>query len=166
METKEQAIDLSDMFGGSGVPDADINSKIKKLAEFIAIEDDAVSTLDGQLKVRKSNLEAIKSDLAKLMLDNGMSSVKLDNGLTPSASMNTKYFKAAGVEDEVLFGWLTSNQLEGIIKRTVHFSTLNSTIRDFVDQGGTLQDGLFNVVNQPTIQMNGKSKFLAARKEV
>jgi hypothetical protein len=165
LTTAESPINLADMFGGSDVPDQDVNGKIKKLAEFITIEDDAVDTLEENLKMRKANLDALKADLATLMLTNGMSSVKLDNGLTPSASITTKFFKAAGVEDEAqLFPWLEQNNLGGIIKRTVHFSTLNSTLRDFVEQGNHLPDGIFTVSEQPTIRMNGKSKFLAGRK--
>lgn len=137
-------------------------AKIQQMAEFIAVEDDAVSQMAEALQERKNNLDQLKTDLATLMIQSGMDSVKLDNGLTPKAKITTKYYKAQGVDDETLFSWLEHNDLDGIIKPTVHFSTLNKALADYVDHWGDLPN-IFQRTDTPTVTMYGKSKFLARR---
>lgn len=138
--------------------------KIQQLAEFIAIEDDALSKMAEQLQSRKDNLDKTKTDLAELMMQSGMRNCKLDNGLTPSVSVNTKFFKAQGVTDEQLHDWLRQNNLDGIIKETVHWGTLQSTMKEYVDSFGDVPE-IINKSDVPSIRMNGKAKFIASRNQ-
>jgi hypothetical protein len=97
------------------------------------------------------------------MQEAGFQNVKLDSGLTPSRTYITKYFKAAGVDNEDLFDWLNSVDLGDIIKPTVHHGTLNSALKTYVEQGKEISDTLINAVPEKGIRMNGKSKFLAMK---
>jgi len=90
----------------------------------------------------------------------GLESIKLEGGLTPKARIVRKYFKHAGVSDEMLFEWLNNNELGGIIRPTVNFNTLQSALKYHELQGNVLPNELFNTLDTPTITMFGKSKYL------
>jgi len=134
-----------------------------KLAEVIAIEDDALASLDAELKRRKAALDQQKTQLADLMIGAGVDSLKLANGLTPSVSLRRKFFKAQGVTDERLHRWLRDEGLGSIIKETVHFGSLQSTIKAHEEADGDIPSNIFNVKDERTIRMHGKSRFLARR---
>lgn len=150
---------VSEMFGSET---ESLERTAAQLAEFIAIEDDAVSRLKHELTERTENLDACKEQLATVLNQAGLQSIKLESGLSPAVAEKTQYFKAAGVDDPILFVWLRDNDLGDIIKPTVHFGTLQSTLKAFVDGGGVLPE-IINVSTKLTIRMNGKAKFLAAR---
>jgi hypothetical protein len=134
-----------------------------QLAEFIAVEDEAVSRLKAELTERNENLDACKEQLATMLSQAGLKSIKLDSGLSPTVADKTQYYKAAGVDDDTLFHWLRGAGLGDIIKPTVHFGTLQSALKAFADAGGALPDTIINVSQRLTVRMNGKAKFLAAR---
>jgi hypothetical protein len=54
------------------------------------------------------------------------------------------------------------HDLSDIIKPTVHFGTMNSTLKVFVAQGGTVPE-IINQVPVKGITMRGKGKYLAAK---
>lgn len=137
-----------------------------ELAEHIALEDEALVTMNKELKDRKARLDEAKEKLAEILMQAGLSSIKLESGLSPSVKINHKIFKNAGVTDDMLFDWLKINELGDIIKPYVHFQTLQSTLKAFEDGGRELPEQMFNITNQKTVRMNGKSKFLAGRKEL
>jgi len=137
-----------------------IEKKIESMAIFIAVEDEAVKQASGALSERKSNLDQVKADLAMLMRQNGIEKLSLTNGLTPKAVIKRKYFKQSGISDEQLFDWLKDNGLDDIIKPTVNFNTMQSTLSNFT---GEIPEAVFNVSDVPSITMYGKSKFLASR---
>ena len=142
-----------------------IEQSASQLAEHIAIEDDALAKLDTELKSRKKKLDDAKEQLATILQQAGLSSIKLESGLTPSLKIETKYYKQKGVVDEQLFSWLYDNGLGGIIKPTVHHSTLNSTLKQFTEQGGNAPQSIFNICERKSVRMNGKSKFLSQRNQ-
>lgn len=150
--------DLDTMFASQ--PSADINSKIEEMAVFIAREDGYLAKLKKDVSDRQSHLDKIKEDLSMLMQQNGMEKVSLSNGLTPKAVIKTKYFKQSGVSDDQLFEWLRGNGIDDIIKPTVNFNTMQSTLSNFL---GEIPEDIFNVTEVPTITMYGKSKFLASQ---
>jgi len=141
---------------------AGIEATAAKLAEAIAIEDDALDQLDREMKRRKAALDEQKETLATLMLQAGVTSLKLTSGLNPLAKVERKYFKASGIGDDELFAWLREAGLDAIIKPSVHFQTLQATVAEFVEGGGQLP-AILRAVDRKTIRMNGKSKFLASR---
>lgn len=138
-----------------------IEQSASQLAEHIAIEDDALERLDTELKARKKKLDEAREQLCGLLQQAGLSSIKLESGLTPSVKIETKYYKRKGISDEQLFGWLYDHNLGGIIKPTVHPSALNTTVRQFTEQGGNTPESIFNICERKSVRMNGKSKFLS-----
>lgn len=141
---------------------AGIEATAARLAEAIAVEDDELARLEADLKQRKAALDRQKEQLCELMLSAGVTSLRCENGLNPQTKVERKYFKAAGVCDEQLFAWLQSVGLGAIIKSTVHHSTLQATVSEFVEQGGQAPE-ILQAVDRKTIHMGGKSKFLATR---
>jgi len=158
-ETLEQ---VDKMFAGD---QQSVEAVAAELAEHIALEDEALSVIDKELKERKARLDEAKEKLAEILMQAGLKSIKLESGLSPLVQINRRFYKQTGVTDDQLFEFLKENNLDGIIKPYVHFGTLQSTLKDFEEQGSVLPDTIFNIINQKTIRMNGKTKFLAGRKE-
>jgi hypothetical protein len=140
-----------------------IEATAAKLAEAIAIEDDALTALDVEVKRRKAALDQQKTQLADLMIGAGLDSLKLANGLTPSVALRRKFLKAQGVTDEQLHQWLRTAGLGSIVKETVHFGSLQSTLKAHEEAEGDIPSDIFNVKDERTIRLHGKSKFLARR---
>jgi len=150
-------IEIDKLFtDGSG-----IEATAAKMAEAIAVEDDALTALDAELKRRKAALDRQKTQLADLMIGAGVDSLKLANGLTPSVALRRKFFKVQGVTDEQLHRWLRAAGLGSIIKETVHFGSLQSTMKAHEEAEGDIPSNIFNVKDERTIRLHGKSKFLA-----
>jgi hypothetical protein len=150
---------IEDMFG---TQTESTERTAAQLADFIVREETELDQIEEAFKKRKANLEAVKTQLANLLIQSGLESIKLEGGLSPKAKIVRKYFKAAGVDDEQLFGWLKEQSLDGIIKPTVHYQTLQSTLKEFEAQGNEIP-AIFNVTDTPTVTMYGKSKYMAAQ---
>ena len=163
MELTEKSID--EMFGTEASPA--IMETMSELAEVIAIEDERSKALDKQLKDCKEQLDNMKMQLNELMMANNCANGhKFDNGLYLKPYVRTDVFKAAGVTDEILHEWLRANNLGGIIKETVWWTTLSATMKAEMEQGRSLPE-IFNVANKPSVKFvgNGKVKFLIERSD-
>ena len=143
--------------------EAAVASQVGELAMSIAFEDDALSTMDRELKNRKQKLDESKVQLAEILIQAGLQSVKLEDGLSPKVVHKRKYYKQAGVTDELLFSWLKMCKLSDIIKPTVHFGTLQATLKAHEQGGNDIPKDIFNVTDYNTVTLYGKSKFLAAK---
>ena len=150
---------LDDMFK---TDESTVEKQCAGLAEHIATEDNALEAMDEELKSRKEKLDQAKEQLATLLIGAGLSSISLANGLSPKVKINRKFFKATGVDDDTLFTWLRKEKLDGIIKPTVNFNTMQSTLREFEGLGNALPE-IFNIVVQRTVTLYGKSKYLAGK---
>lgn len=157
----EQSID--EMFSTETPPA--IMETMSELAEAIAIEDDHCKRIEKELKDRKEQLDNMKTQINELMMANNCANGhKFDNGLFLKPYIRTDVFKAAGVTDEILHEWLRANDLGGIIKETVWWTTLSATMKAEMEQGRSLPE-IFNVANKPSVKFtgNGKVKFLAKK---
>lgn len=140
-----------------------INDQIGELSETITIEMDAVDKLGKEHIRRKKALDAEKERLNLMMTDSSMKSCALECGLTPVAKVNRKYFKAQGVDDPTLHGWLRAHELGDVIIPYVHYQTLQATLKEYENQGGEIDDSVFTVSNVPTVTMRGKAAYLAGK---
>jgi hypothetical protein len=160
VDTEMESMD-DNMF--SGETDKNSMTIIKELSELVCDEDAACAADKKALTDRQDKLKSLKIKLYDEMQEAGFMNVKLDNGLTPSRKLETKYFKAGGVDNEELFEWLIAISLGDIIKPTVHHGTLNSALKSHVEQGYEINELLINAVPEKGIRMNGKSKYLAEK---
>lgn len=127
---------------------------IKELAESIVLTEARIDKL-------KSDVTDKRDQLIALMQQSGTESVKLESGLSPKLESKHRYSKKKVVEDSTFFKWLTDNGLGDIIRPGVHHGTLNTALDEFSLQGGDVPEDMFNSFEQPSIRMNGRSKFLA-----
>jgi len=141
-------------------PTASLEKAAAQLADHIVREENDIEKLDAALKGRKEYLELCKTQLAQLLMQAGLESIKLEGGLTPRAKIVRKYFKQSGISDEQLFTWLNKNDLGGIIRPHVSFQTLQAALRTHELQGNVLPDEIFNTIDLPTVVLFGKSKYL------
>jgi hypothetical protein len=182
MENKENNTD--DMYDDS---EASFDLKAATiLAEHIALETDEVSELKAEHTRRTEELKQARIALYDLQKAAGMTKFTTESGLSPSLNLKTRYARNASVSEETLFGFLEDNKLGDIIKRTVNYNTLNSTMNEYVKMGGEIpltdedmsipmpegDDYTYSKEERPIItsweekgiRMNGKSKFVAAFK--
>ena len=132
-----------------------------ELATKIVFDDDLVTQKAKELKELKFQLTTDKEQLADLLIQANLDSIKLKNGLTPKVKHNREFYKQKGVTDDDLFAWLEARNLEHIIKRKVHPATLTKAMGDYKDGGGECPEAMFNVLNKRTVTLYNKSKFLA-----
>ena len=158
MSTEEPKTD--DLFASDS---AQTLKQIDAKAQAVCIEMGAVADLKKEHTDCNAALDTAKEQLNQMLTEAGMESCKLACGLNPRVKSNRRIFKAKGVDDEQLFAWLGENMLADIIKETVHHGTLNSTMKEYEQQGNELPD-IFNVSVIPTITMGGKSAYLAGQK--
>lgn len=137
--------------------------QIQALAEEIVVGDAELDNLNEQVKAKEEQVYKAKKALYDLLASAGLTDFKCPNGLWPHTRLNKKVFKAKGVSDDQLFEWLHVNGLDSIIKPTVHWGTLSSTMKEYEDAGNPIPRLLFNVVEEPVVTMTGKSKFLASK---
>jgi hypothetical protein len=78
-----------------------------------------------------------------MMLDAGIETTTVE-GINVKPKVGFKYFRAAGLEDEVFFEYLRANNLGDIIKPTVNFKTLDSAMNALVDNGGQFDPAVIN----------------------
>lgn len=153
--------ELKDALGGG----ESFKDKISEFAEGLAIEMEAVDELKVEHTRRKGVVDAAKAQLCIMLREAGMQSCKLECGLNPSAVTNTKYYAVGGINTEEFFGWLNQNNLGDIIKPTVHFQTLQATLKEFESQGGEIPESVVKRSEELTIRMNGKSAYLLSLAE-
>jgi hypothetical protein len=127
---------------------------IKELAEGIVLTENAIEKMEQEAAEKREVL-------ISLMQQTGQTSVTLDSGLAPKLETKHRIGKKGDVENQTLFGWLKENGLADIIQPTVHPGTLQSSLEAYIAQGGQLPETLFSQFDQPSIRMNGRSRFLA-----
>ena len=129
---------------------------IKQLAEGIVLAEARIEELEQEVVTKRESLIA-------LMQQAGLSSLKLESGLSPRLETKQRISKRGEVENERLFEWLHANGLGDLIKPSVHPGTLQTALAQFAGQGNTLPETIFNEFEQTVIRFNGKSKFLQCR---
>lgn len=130
---------------------------IKELAESIVLAEARIDEL-------KKETTAKRSELITLMQQTGQTAVTLDSGLSPKLEIKQRFSRKKQISQDQVFSWLRDNGLEGIIRPAVHAGTLQTTLEEFSSQGGAVPEAIFNSYEQPTIRMNGKTKFLNANR--
>ena len=99
------------------------------------------------------------------MLSAGVQSVKLENGLHPQVQSRRKYYKAQGTTEEQVTQWFKDNGMGSIVKEVVHFGTMQGALNEYEELRGEIPSDIFQVSDQTTVRMGGKSKFLARTKD-
>lgn len=163
LEQKErltiQAPDAPDL---SAFQDDSNLDDIRDQAEWIALEDAALTKLKKDLVARKDILDEAKENIARIFKSKGIKSHKFDSGLSPCRSTATKYYVNSDTEQEQVCQWFEDNGLGENVKRSVNFQTMNSVLNERVEAGESIPNGLVDFTERDSLKMNGKSKFLKA----
>jgi hypothetical protein len=151
---------VSEMFAA---PAGELETTAARLAEEIAVEENTLDNLKEQVKLADAEVKTKKAELATLLMQAGLDSIKLTSGLTPRVKIKRRYYTQSGIDKEHVHSWLMANELGDIILPTVNFNTLQATLKEHQDAGRDIPETIFNVVDEPGIVMHGKSKFLKAK---
>ena len=128
-------------------------TRIRELAEGIVLAEDRIKQLEKMATTKKYELIA-------LMQQAGQMGVKLDSGLAPRLETKQRIGKRKEIEFEELYRWLYYNNLEDIVKLTVHPKTLQSALEGFIDAGNELPESLFNQFEQTVVRFGGRTAFV------
>ena len=128
-------------------------TRIKELAEGIVLAEDRIKQLEKMATTKKYELTA-------LMQQAGQTGVKLESGLFPRLETKQRISKRKEIEFEELYRWLYYNNLEDIVKLTVHPKTLQSALEGFIATGNELPESLFNQFEQTVVRFGGRTAFL------
>jgi len=92
---------------------------------------------DTELTRINAEIRQVESDVISKMQESGFDSMKM-NGATFSTA---EKLTATKTDSEALFDWLEGNGYEGAVKRNVHHMTLNSIVKEVMEQQGVVPDG-------------------------
>jgi len=147
--------DLDEAFGGGSGGGATVT--MAELAEQIVREEAEIQSLEKSITQRKADLDKLRWDLCEALEEAGIEMVTLANGLKPKRKVYDKYFASI---DEHLFGWLNAKGLGDIVVPYVHWSTLQSALKTFIDQGNKIDTDVISAQQVKTVTMYGKKAFL------
>ena len=134
-------------------------TRIKNLAEGIVLAEDRIKQLEKMATAKKYELTA-------LMQQAGQTGVKLESGLSPRLETKQRIGKRKEIEFEELYRWLYYNNLEDIVKLTVHPKTLQSALEGFIAAGNELPESLFNQFEQVVVRFGGRTQFLTKNSRI
>ena len=133
--------------------------KFTQKAEQAAIMKHKLALLKEETTSLKKEFDYLCAELCAMMLESNLDKASI-SGLSITPDFGNKYFKAKGVTEDVLFAWLQGNDLADIIKPTVHFKTLSSSVLMFVEQGGEIDTNVINESPYKNVSIRGLPKFL------
>jgi len=160
-QTATAPIDLDAMLGDEQEQSVSMDA-LATLAEKAALKQVELKELETQAKEAKKEFEALSQSLCDALMDNNCSNGhKFDSGINVKPVVKETVFKAGGVDDEDMFAYLDARDLGHIIKPTVHWQTLSSTMLAERDMGHEIPDTLFKVKEEHKIRFvgNGHIKF-------
>ena len=134
---------------------------ITEYAEKIALLDAEYDIVHKQASKMKAELDAWKEKLATFMNDKGVPGMKLPSGLNPTCTVKTKFYPATGCSKEAFFLWLHKEKLYP----AVHHGSMNTLVRTHLELGNELPESIINAQERPSIRLNNKAAFVAARKD-
>ena len=124
----------------------ELKDKLQEYNEALAEKE----SLADATKKNNEKLEALKSEIAEMMIDEDVPKMSV-NGYCFSLSSKTIYSKkseadllAAGLN---FFDVLRYNGLGDLIKEQVNQRTLNSTCNNMIEEEGSLPESLASVLN-------------------
>ena len=119
---------------GNTIPD---QSLIELLTE-IAIMKDEMAMMDAELKGKKSEYNELEEKVFTVMENEDVQKVSV-KGRTLYRKIDTY---ASIVDKEAGYAWLKANDLGAIIKPTVNARTLTATMKEFMAEGGEIDESI------------------------
>ena len=116
-----------------GVAAADLTRRMSELAERIDL-------LEQSKKEHQKEYDAIrKRYLPDAMADEGIENIRLE-GVGAVSVRSDVYVTIPAESRDVAYDWLRGTGHGGIIKETVHSSTLRATVKEMLRKGAVLPD--------------------------
>ena len=165
--------DLFRKLSQADYPDDSPDETIEGLAQWIALEERVLEIMKKEHSERKEKLDATKEKVAKKLKEKGLTSMKLDSGLSPSRIVATEYYtkgesdlkpeilKDCGTVAEAICRWFENNGLGDNVKRSVNFQTMQSVLGARQEAGDSMPDDLVDLSERDSLRMNNKSKYLS-----
>lgn len=145
----------------------DLAAELAGELEAIALEDDAVASLEDEFKRRGAALEARKAAAAEMMQANGVASIKLASGLAPRVRPVTKYYlkdgdKSLRMDDQDVIDALRARGYGRVVREQVgSWSALQAVCKE-MDAAGELPPWASRS-DSLTLTLSGKAKFIRGR---
>lgn len=125
----------------------------KELVAQYINEKQNVEAIEQQLKDAKEALKLIADQLIQFLSDRGQSRTGSYEGLGSLTLKNFNTYKVDEQNQEALFQFLAENNLDGVIKQSIHHKTFDRICNELVDEGKALPE-FVSVYNVSTVQIN------------
>lgn len=125
----------------------------KQLLEEYLSQQEAVEHIENELKTAKEHLSACKERLITYLSDRGQQRTGSYEGLGSISLKNFNTYKVNEENQDSLFEYLKQNNLDGVIKQSIHHKTFDRICNELVEEGKALPD-FVNVYNITTVQLN------------
>lgn len=125
----------------------------KKLMEEYIKKRKEIDDMEEMLKEEKERLSEISNKIINYLSDRGQTKTGTYAGI---GSISIKSFNTYKIDEEnkdKLFKFLEENNINGVIRQTIHHKTLDKICNELIEEGMALPDYI-NAYNVTTIQLN------------
>lgn len=125
----------------------------KELVTQYINEKQNVEAIEQQLKDAKEALKLVAEQIIQYLSDRGQSRTGSYEGLGSLTLKSFNTYKVDESNQEALFKYLAENNLDGVIKQSIHHKTFDRICNELVEEGKALPE-FVSVYNVSTVQIN------------
>lgn len=125
----------------------------KQLIQEYLDQKTKVEEIDALLKEEKETLSFISDKLINYLSDRGQIKTGTYEGLGSIAIRSFNTYKVEEHNKDQLMQFLKENNLEGVIRQTIHHKTLDKICNELIEEGKPLPEYI-NSYNVTTVQLN------------
>lgn len=125
----------------------------KQLVEQYINENQNVEALEQQLKEAKEAKLYAQNALVSYLTDRGQYKTGAYDGLGSIAIKTYNKYNVAEENQPALFEYLKDQNLDGVIKKSIHHKTFDRICNELVEEGKALPE-FVSVFNVTTVQIN------------
>lgn len=125
----------------------------KQLLEEYVKNLEEVDLIEECLKKAKEVLSSSKTTLIEYLSDRSQNKSGSYEGLGSVTVKNFNTYKVNEEYQQSLFQFLKENNIEGVIKQSIHHKTLDKVLGELVEEGKALPEYV-NTYNITTLQLN------------
>lgn len=142
--TEEESRDeLSSLFSD---PSALLSDKIKALKEMSQKK----KGLKNRLAEITTEFESAQNEVFIMMENEGVPKIGTEDGKTAYRRLD-QYYSIKKEKDGVAKDWLIENGFDHLIKETVNGRSLTSEMKKHIEEGGEIEEDLFNLATKKRI---------------
>lgn len=125
----------------------------KQLVENYINERQNVDAIEATLKEAKENLKYAENELVEYLSNRGQNRTGSYEGLGSITIKEANKYSVLEENQPALFEYLKNQNLDGVIKQSIHHKTFDRICNELIEEGKALPE-FVNVYNYTTVQVN------------